>query len=216
MSSSLIVSSQAKIENIPQGIYHAVCCHVIDLGTHLDLNWNKERRKISIGFEIPEVMRTFEKDGKQVSEPTVVSNMYTPGLAQKNQMRKDLVSWRGRDFTKEEEAQFDLRKLIGANCQIQIVHMPSKKDASKIYANIGSIVQAPKGVAKIEAKKPILFEIPLGEEKFKVPSTIPEWMRKKIFESIEFKRRGIADTDVPAYAEDGKVAEVIDSSDVPF
>jgi hypothetical protein len=113
--------------------------------------WTEERpqefggglvEKTRIAWVIAEQM----EDGR----PFTASKKYTLSLHEKANLYKDLVSWRGRAFTPEERAGFDLEKLIGVNCQIQIVHV-TKGD--KTYANITSIVPLAKGMAKMDAPK---------------------------------------------------------------
>ncbi|MHA1379626.1 MAG: hypothetical protein ACTSRG_14730 [Candidatus Helarchaeota archaeon] len=43
-------------------------------------------------------------------------------LHAKATMRKFLESWRGKKFTKEELEGFDLQKILGKPCQLQIIH----------------------------------------------------------------------------------------------
>ena len=63
----------------------------------------------------------------------------TASLSEKSALRQFIVSWRGRPLTSNElDAGFDLEKLIGANCQLQIIHQLGRD--GKTYANIGAIL----------------------------------------------------------------------------
>jgi hypothetical protein len=125
----------------PEGLHHAVCVDVIDLGL-LNTTWG-EKYKIRIVWQIeevnPETKRRFE-----------VRKQYTLSLHEKANLTKDLQSWRGRKFTDDETKGFDVEKLIGANCQVQIVHDIS--DEASIYANVQAVVPPPKGVPKLVAQ----------------------------------------------------------------
>jgi hypothetical protein len=78
--------------------------------------------------------------------PFELAPLYTASLHEKAKLRKDLESWRGRAFTPEELKGFDLEKLIGANCQIQVVHA---KVGEKVYANVAAIVPLSKNQPKL-------------------------------------------------------------------
>lgn len=125
----------------PEGLHHAVCVDVIDLGV-LQTNWG-DKHKVRIVFQIedenPENGRRFE-----------VRKQYNLSLHEKATLRKDLEGWRGRKFSDDELKGFDLEKLIGANSQVQVTQDISE-DGS-IYANIQAVVPAPKNVAKLAAQ----------------------------------------------------------------
>jgi hypothetical protein len=122
----------------PEGLHHAVCVDVIDLGLVAGI-WG-EKPKVRIVWQLdeenPESGRRYE-----------VRKMYTLSLHEKAALRKDLESWRGRKFTEDELGGFDLEKLVGVNCQVQIVHDLS--DNGTVWANVQAIVPAPKNVPKL-------------------------------------------------------------------
>lgn len=122
-------------EPIPEGQYTARCFKVVDLGTQT------EEYKGEIKF-MPKVMITWEildepkmEDGR----PFAISRTYTASLSEKSNLYKDLVSWRGKKFTEEELLGFDVSNLLGAYCQIQVVHTKSK-DGERTYANLNAIM----------------------------------------------------------------------------
>jgi hypothetical protein len=80
--------------------------------------------------------------------PFIVQKRYTASLNEKATLRKELESWRGRPFTQEELDAFDLDKLIGANCQLNIQHVTKE---GKLYANVVSIVPLGKNMPKMES-----------------------------------------------------------------
>jgi len=124
----------------PEGLHHAVCVDVIDLGLQAT-PWG-EKYKIRIVWQIEavndETDRRFE-----------VRKQYTLSLHDKATLSKDLESWRGRKFTDDERRGFDVEKLVGANCQLQVVH--DIGGDSTIWANVQTVVPAPKGVPKLAA-----------------------------------------------------------------
>jgi hypothetical protein len=100
-------------------------------------------------------------------------------------MRKDLESWRGRPFTQEEVARFDVGNLIGANCQLSIVHKKSA-DGSKTYANVAAIMPLPKGAMKLKpVSRTMVFDLPESLP-VEFPKEMPEWLQNKIKNSDEY------------------------------
>jgi hypothetical protein len=124
---------EGEYSTAPEGLWPAVCCDVYDLGL-VDTQFGKQE-KIEITWQLA------EKDTK-TQRRYQVSQRYTPSLHEKSKLRPLLESWRGRKFTKEEEKEFDIEKLLGANCQLQIVH--NIKDEGRTYANVQACVPYPK------------------------------------------------------------------------
>ena len=57
-----------------------------------------------------------------------ISKFYTLSLHEKSNLGQDLVSWRGRPFTETERQGFDITKLIGVTCQLNVMHTDSGKE----------------------------------------------------------------------------------------
>ncbi len=131
-------SSGALYTPAPAGTYPAVCVDVVDEG--MKPTPNGEKHKVSLHFQIDEPF-----PGKP-GEFFTVRKWYTLSLNEKATLYADLVAWRGKPFTDEELAGFDLEKLIGVPCIVNIVHKPSA-DGSRTYANITSIMRPMKGTA---------------------------------------------------------------------
>lgn len=174
-------------EPVPAGLHKAICYAVYDLG-HQVVEFQgqtKVQHKVMVAWELPEERMEYEKDGEQINMPRVISKEYTLSLHEKANLRADLVGWRGREFTEQEEQGFDLTKIVGKPCQINVIHRKSKKSGNT-YANIAAIMQAPKdgSMKGLQPENPQMWydiesEIP--------PDTIPEWIVKKIMESNEKK-----------------------------
>ena len=130
-------------EPAPAGTYRAVCVDVIDKGIVEVTYQGKTRRqhKVSVAWQIDEK----RDDGK----PYLVFKRYTLSLNEKATLRKDLESWRGKPFTRDEEMGFDVEAVIGANCLLNIAHRPV---ADKVYANVQSVNPLMKGMAPIHAR----------------------------------------------------------------
>lgn len=128
---------ETTFETCPEGLHHAVCCDVVDLG--LQTTRFGEAHKVQIRWQTEEP----DSRGKRF----VVRQMYTLSLHEKSNLRHALEAWRGKKFTADELKGFDLEKLLGVNCQIQVVHNLSGD--GKTYANVQAVVPAPKGALKL-------------------------------------------------------------------
>lgn len=129
---------ESKFTPAPEGLHQAVCVDVVELGVVKGPYGDKEKVEIvwQIDLTNEDTNRRFE-----------VRKWYTISLHEKANLRKDLECWRGRKFTKDELAGFDLEKLIGANCQLQVIH--NITDEGKVYANVQAIVPHNSKVPKI-------------------------------------------------------------------
>ena len=192
-------------EPIPEDLHLAVCYGIWDLGTQYSETWHQSSHKVVIVWELPEIRGDFERNGKMVSLPRAISKQYRLSLHKKAGLRKDLESWRGKKFSDDELSKgFDLKKLLGVPCQIQVLH--NKSDEGKIYSNISAIIKAPPGT-KIETENPITFFS--FEENVDIPSNTPEWIEKLIKEAKEFGEN------IPEEHEYGPY-EGLDQDAVPF
>lgn len=141
---AIIASAGKTFTPAPAGLHQAVCVDVVDMGL-LEVTYagkTKKQHKVRLVWQIDEAM----EDGK----PFIAQKRYTLSLHEKSTLRQDLESWRGRPFTEEESAGFDLEKLINVNCQINVQHVPKQ---GAIYANVVSIVPLGKGMTKIESRE---------------------------------------------------------------
>lgn len=124
----------------PEGTWPAVCCDVVDLGI-VETQWGN-KHKVRIVWQLdPDAGLTND------SKPLVASARFNLSLHEHSTLRPFLESWRGRKFTAAELQGFDLEKLIGANCQLLILH---EDNNGKTYANVKTIMPYPKGVDKLQ------------------------------------------------------------------
>jgi len=174
---------------IDEGVYLATAYQIVDLGTHTDPKFGKRANKVSITWELADCRMDVERDGQTLNLPRVISRKYTLSLHEKATLRKDLEAWRGRKFTPEELKAFDLRKLVGATCQLQIVH-ENRRDGGGIYASIAAIMAVPKGTPRAgkTENQPVVFTLDEVDATHpEIPNEIPEWLREIIKASEEWK-----------------------------
>lgn len=154
--SSLILKDEGTFERAEAGMHNAVCCDVEDLGM-VEVEWNNEKKmqhKINIYWQ------TEEK--KSDGERFLLRKRYTFSMYETAQLRKDLESWRGRQFTPEDlKNGFDVMKLVGVPCTLQIAHETSKN--GKTYANVKSVLPYDKRLG--EQLKPENYVRPEPKEK---------------------------------------------------
>lgn len=127
----------------PAGNHNAVCVDVVDLG-ELEMTFNghtKKKQVCRLTWQVDEVM----ENGK----PFLVSKRYTQSLDRKSNLRKDLVSWRGQDFTADELAGFDLENVVGKGCLVNVVHAERE---GVTYANVTGVSKLPKGMPKLKPR----------------------------------------------------------------
>lgn len=131
--------NQTQFAPAPEGLHQAVCVDVVDKGL-VDGPWGP-KPTIQIRWQL-----------ECVNEDTAKRHMavmnFNLTLNEKANLRKILKAWRGRDFTKDELEGFDLENLIGANCQVQIIHKLS--DNGNTYGNVQAVVPLGKGMIKMQ------------------------------------------------------------------
>ncbi len=178
-------NGSSSYEPIPSGSYAARCYSMVHIGTIEEniMGTNKKLNKVRISWELPTELKVFkEENGEQ---PHVISKEFTLSLHEKSTLRAFLKNWRGKDFTDEEAAAFDIEKLIGAPCMLNITHK-QKKDNSGVYAEIGSVSAMPKGLVcppQINTSYVWTYD-DFDATKF---GLLPEYLKTKMVNSDEYK-----------------------------
>lgn len=178
MALTLSENTTATFELPPSGPQAARCSRIVDLGSQQsEFNGEtKTARKLLITWQLAEL----RSDG----EPFQVSRRFTASLHKKSALRAFLESWRGRAFTPEELAGFDMQKLINAPCLLNLAHV--QRDG-KDFANILGISPLPKGMQPPPPVfAPVIFDLSdptCGED---LP-LLPQRLREQIQQSPEWK-----------------------------
>jgi len=115
-------SAETSYPKVPIGVHKARCVKVIDLGTQKqeyagEISW---KRQILVIWELPEELNN--------DQPMTISKFYNLSLNEKSNLGIDLTSWRGRPFTETEKQGFDVTKLIGVTCQVNVMHKDNGKE----------------------------------------------------------------------------------------
>lgn len=189
MSGLIAKKTNDDFTSLPDGVYNAVCYGIWDLGTQLNERWKTIKHNVLISWEIPSKKMIIKKDGVEEEIPRVISKIYTLSLNDRSNLKRDLESWRGRAFTKEEiQSGFDLKKILGAPCLLQIAN---KEANGKIYINVMNVIPPPKGKTIKPTVPMVFFSLDDDDE---IPESTPDWIRKIIEESNEWKEKmGLGD-----------------------
>lgn len=132
-----VSAPESSFEPCPEGLHHGVCVDVYDLG-EVQTSWGN-KHQVQLRWQIDEL----NSQRKRYE----VRKTYTASLSEKANLRKDLEAWRGKKFTADELKGFDLERLLGANCQLNVVH--NLADNGNLYANVQGIVPAAKGAVRL-------------------------------------------------------------------
>lgn len=183
MSLKAIRKKGGSVPPLDGGTYPACCVGVVDLGEQYEKYMGEKNGKyISKVLLIFEVLgETVEVEGEQ--KPRWLSAEYALSLSQKANLYRDLVSWRGRDFTEEELAGYDLSRLAGEKCILTVI-VKETKDGGQ-YNRITGIAGAPRGIQIGDPESEILI-YDIDERNEEVFDKLPEWVRKKIQKSTQF------------------------------
>ena len=227
-----IKSDSKEFEALPEGQHIGVCYKIIDQGSRNETyprdaepnsDNTKKRKTLNVTWEIPEQKMA---DGRPMS----ISKTYTASLNENSTLYKDLVTWRGKSFTKEELEGFDIDKMIGAPANLEIEHVDGRARVKAIFK--------PDEFKKTETiNAGIIFDLDVYCEEFTGDSTektkamcdifdsLPEWQQTLLEESFELKgakESGTSfETSKPAssgladLAKDEPVKTVTDE-DIPF
>lgn len=176
-------------KRIPVGSHVARCYLLVDMGEQLsDGKFGQSvQHKIRLGWEVfgedeTGAPLTVEIDG--VQRQMTIGKTYTLSLNEKAGLRKDLTSWRGRDFSPEELEGFDITNILNVYCMLNIT--TSEKDG-KTYTNISAITPLPSALKNSKPQpdhEVVTFN--LDEPDWQVFETLPEWLSDTIKKSPQY------------------------------
>lgn len=170
----------SNIPPLPEGVYVGTCYLLADIGEQYNKLNESWKQKVIIGWEINGESITI--DGKE--EPRTICGFYGNSLHEKSTLRKILECWRGKRFTPEELAGFDLRKIVGTACQLQIAH--TIKDDGKVRADVKSIVALTRGMGYEPPTQKIIFDMDTDLDKLE---TMPKIVQTMVGKSRAFSEQ---------------------------
>lgn len=218
------MGASTQFKRVPTGVFIGRCYALIDLGTQFqDGQYGaKNQHKMQIRWELfgedeAGAPLTVDVDGKQM--PMTIAKKYTVSLHEKSSLRRDLSSWRGRDFTDDEAKCFDVSNLLGAYCMINVTLTETN---GKTYSNVAGITPIP-GALK-NAKPAAIhknFKFDLDAPDMEIFKSFHQKMQEVISQSPEWNRV-LGVVDIPAHPGSSKAIESVDKiaenidDDFPF
>jgi hypothetical protein len=174
----------SSFQPIEAGTYPARCIAMVHIGTITEDFQGKPKtlNKVRISWELPTEQKEF-KEGEG-DKPYVLSKEFTLSLHEKSTLRAFLKSWRGLDFTEDEAKAFDIEALIGVPCMLSVTH---RESGNKTYADVSGVGKVIKGFTvppQINKSMVLTYD----NFSFEAFNTLPEFIRKKMESSIEFKK----------------------------
>jgi len=179
-----------EFERCPPGMHLARCYRIVDLGTQKSeyMGQAKFLHKIQLSWEIHGSDDNGQPLKMNDGRPFAIFKNYTLSWSEKANLRLDLQSWRGKPFSQEEMRKFDLNKILGQWCMLNVIEREGQN--GKTYANINGVTPVPsvikqnglpEGVNKLEVfnlKEPdmAIFEGFSEHLKTKITSS-PEWAK---------------------------------------
>lgn len=200
-------SGGGNFKRVPQGVFIGRCYSLIDLGTQLSTGQygEKMQHKIRIGWELfgeddAGAPLTVDVEGHPM--PMTISKSYTVSLHEKASLRKDLSAWRGKDFTDEEAKGFDISKLLGAYCMVNVT---TSETNGKTYSNVAGLTPLPGALKnakpapvhahiKFDLDEPNMVAFNTFHEKLQEAiKRSPEWAKANGKEHVQQEHQGFED-----------------------
>ena len=174
----------ANYQPVEAGNYVERCYSMVHIGTCTEeiMGVKKDLNKVRLTWELPTETKVFkEENGEQ---PFVLSKEFTLSMHEKASLRKILESWRGKAFTDEESKAFDITKLLGVPCMLNVIHKTSKQ--GKVFAEIAGVSPLPKGFAcPAQINKSVVFSVDQFDQA--AFDTFPDFLKDKIKGTYEYK-----------------------------
>lgn len=162
-------------EIAPSGNHLAIAYLLVDIGTQ-DTPFGT-KQQLLLGWEL---CREIMEDGR----PFGLSSFYTRSLSAKSNLHRDLVSWRGREFTTQELEGFDLENILGKPCLLNVVHDTNEQQRTR--AKVAGVTKLPKGTEVPEQLNPsVVYHI--EDKAGGAFDNLPEWIQGKIKDSQEWR-----------------------------
>lgn len=174
-----------KRKLVSPGMHIAVCYQIVDLGTSLDY-YNNMSHKVQLGWEILDESYEIERDNVKQEYNFLVYKEYTASLGENTNLRKDLESWRSKDFTVQELKGFELKNILGVPCQLNIKIKTSAK------GNEYPLILSVNPIGKNETQKgnKEMFYVGFDEDPYNIElyKMLPEFLQERIKNSDEWMR----------------------------
>jgi hypothetical protein len=132
-----------SFDPVPKGNHVARLYQIIHIGT-VPTTWQGETKmtdKVRLTFELSNERKVFKKGDE--AKPYSVSREFTFSMGKKASLRSFVEGFGGTALHDDEAYNFDLEKLLGEACLLNVVH--TERDGNT-YANIAGASPLPKGM----------------------------------------------------------------------
>jgi hypothetical protein len=119
-------------------------------------------------------------------QPCAISKEMTFSLHEQSNLRAMLNTWRGKALTEDEAKEFDLARLIGKECMINLIHQPSKSNPERVYERIAAVLPMMKGMVCPPQVNPSMEFSVLEFDRPKFES-LPTFLQEMITGSTEYQ-----------------------------
>jgi len=208
-------TSSGNFKKVPPGAYIGRCISVIDMGTQRTSGQFGEKmvHKVQLRWELfgedsnGEPL-TVEFQGK--SMPMTISKSYTMSLHEKAGLRKDIQSWRGKDFTEDEAKGFDISKLLGHYCMVNVTQSES---GGKTYSNVAGLTPVPSALKNAKptgVHETVMFDLD------NIDMEVFDSFHEKLQQAIQSSPEWIAKHQKYASPTQGAKEPELEEDDIPF
>ena len=173
-------------ELIPAGTYIARCYSIVHVG-HVKQTYLGEEKLVDLvrfTWELPTELRCFSADKGE--QPCAISKEVTLSMNEKSTLRQMIGQWRGKAITDEEAKLFDIAKLLGQPCMLNLIHQPSKANPEKVYERIAGVMPMMKGMTCPAQTNPS-FEFSVCDYNQAKMDSLPNFLQEMIRGSKEYQ-----------------------------
>lgn len=134
------VSGGGDFEKAPEGVHIGRIYRIVFCGTHLNATYGNRQAKVQVSWELP---NTLMQEGENAGKPFMVTKTYTFSWDERSNLRADMEGMYGKKFDSsrlEKAGGFDLEKVLGRACQVNVAYSEDKK-----YVNVIGLMPLPNG-----------------------------------------------------------------------
>jgi len=207
--------SNNEYENLAAGEHEGRLVYVADLGFHTKEYQGEFKgnfQNLSLGIEI--VGKTFKMDDKE--HPVMMWSRAFPLYDTLNEKAGEYAAYKAFVPTAVEGDVPDWEAQLGKPVNVIVTHTKDKKDASKVYDNIGSLISIPTKYQEGVTAATITPSAGNGEEVVKALYGLSKWLFERQLSDDQLGRQHQQEANADAASQnmDDSMAGMDD--DIPF
>jgi len=202
-----VSSGGGDYESLSSGRYKATCYKIVDMGSRMEsFQGQPEKKRATVYFywEVTQVLMGNEGEefwddiAMTDGRPFSIGKKYTASLNENATLHRDLKSWRGKPFTAEELAGFDIKNVLGVTCELEVI--PYKTQDGSERTKVEGVYKPDGGAKRVDTlNDKMLFDIDVYCQEFVGESSADSkamcdalddcapWMKEEIDNSLEVK-----------------------------